>query len=202
MMVLIQIGPASKAHQLVATLTDKGVDVRQVPTFLVCNSQVTPDLAAMLDLGLEDVMAIENCLDLLVVKLHKLRERFAGQSLQVDAHPEVVAPSVTAGNLEDMNLVDLLQALGPSCRTAKINVTSEGARLAICLDKGKIIFAQGNDQTGPEAVYEGVSWHTGKWAIQPLKEEELPQPNTDVPNDALLMEGCRRIDEKSRTPAK
>jgi DNA-binding response OmpR family regulator len=199
MMVLIQIGPASKARQLVGALSDKGVDVRQVPTFLVCNSQVTPELAAILDLGLEDVMAIENCLDLLVVKLHKLRDSFAEQSPQGHDEPVVVTPSVTAGNLEDMNLIDLLQALGPGCRTAKINISSEGAKLTICLDKGKIIFADGNDRTGPEAVYEGVSWHTGKWVIQPLKEEELPPANTDVSNEAILMEGCRRLDDKSRT---
>jgi len=201
MMVLIQIGAASKARQLVTGLADKGVDVRQVPTFLVCNSQVTPELAEMLELGLDDVMAVENCLDLLVVKLHKLRDHLAEQSPRVSANSEVVAPSVTAGNLEDMNLVDLLQALGPSCRTAKINVTSEGAKLTICLDKGKVVFAEGDDRVGPEAVYAGVSWHTGKWIIQPLKEEELPQPNTDTPNDAILMEGCRRLDEKSRARA-
>jgi len=202
MMVLIQIGSASKARQLVEALTNKGVDLHQVPAFLVCNSQVTSELAVMLDLGLEDVMAIENCLDLLVVKLHKLRERFAEQSPQAHAHPEVVTPSVTAGNLEDMNLVDLLQALGPSCRTARINVSSEGAKLTICLYRGRIVFADGGGRTGAEAVYAGVSWHTGKWVIQPLKEEDLPQSNTDIPNDALLMEGCRRLDENSRTPAK
>jgi hypothetical protein len=201
MMVLIQVGPASKARQLVATLADQGVDVRQVPTFLVCNSQVTPELAEMLVLGLEDVMAIENCLDLLIVKLRKLRDHFAEQSSQAHAHHGVVVPNVTAGNLEDMNLVDLLQALGPSCRTARINVSSEGAKLTIYLDKGRIIFADGGDRTGPEAVYEGVSWRTGKWVIQPLKEEELPRPNTNASNDEILMEGCLRLDEKSRTPS-
>jgi DNA-binding response OmpR family regulator len=199
--ILIQVGPASRARELVAELIGKGVDLRQVPTFLVCTGQVAPELAEMLDRGLEDVLAIENCLDLLVVKLHKLRERFAKESPRTQAHPAPAAPSVTAGNLEDMNLVDLLQALGPSCRTAKINVSSEGAKLTICLDKGKIIFAEGDDRVGAEAVFEGVSWHTGKWAIQPIKEDELPPANTDCANEALLMEGCRRLDEKSRTPS-
>ena len=202
MMVLIQVGPASHSRQLVTTLADNGVEFQQVPTFLVCNSQVTSELTNLLDLGLEDVMALENSLDLLVIKLQKLRGGSAARSSPAKPDPEAMAPDITSGNLEDMNLVDLLQALGPGCRTARIVVSSNGEKLTICLDKGKIIYAEGNDRTGPEAVHEGITWRTGKWVIQPLKEDELPQPNTELSNDAILMEGCRRLDEKSRVPAR
>jgi hypothetical protein len=75
---------------------------------------------------------------------------------------------------------------------------SNDSELTICLDKGRIIYAQSDDKTGAEAVYDGVTWHTGKWVVQPLKESELPAPNNDDANESILMEGCRRLDEKSR----
>ncbi|MEW5794970.1 MAG: DUF4388 domain-containing protein [Candidatus Zixiibacteriota bacterium] len=200
MMVLLQSGSPAKARQLVSGLAKKGVDLKSVPTFLISGGQAASDLAAMLEFGLEDVIPIENSLDLLVVKLDKLRTRFAQQAGQGDIDSD--SSTVTSGNLEDMNLVDLLQAMGPGGRTAKIRVASEEGKLTICLDKGKIIFAQCGDKSGAEAVYEAVTWRSGKWVVRPIKPEALPEPNNDTANEALLMEGCRRLDEKTRTAAK
>lgn len=196
-MILLQEGRASKASSLVNNLTDRGVEVATVPTYLVTSRQAAAELAPMLDLGLEDIFPIENSLDLLVVKLQKLRTRIQESADHRTAEPN---EGVTAGNLEDMNLVDLLQAMGPSCRTAKIKITSDGSKLTLCLDKGRIVFAEGDKKVGAEAVYEGVSWNTGKWIVQPLAKDELPEPNNDTSNEALLMEGYRRLDKNSRTP--
>jgi hypothetical protein len=91
--------------------------------------------------------------------------------------------------------------MGPGGRTAKIRITSDQGKLTICIDKGKIIHAESGDKVGAEAVYEAVAWQTGKWVVQPLRPEELPEPNNSASNEALLMEGCRRHDEKSRTPS-
>jgi DNA-binding response OmpR family regulator len=198
MMVLFETGAAARARQTVATLIGKGVDIKETPTFLVSSGQAASELAAMLELGLEDVVAFENSLDLLIVKLQKLRARIAAQSTAPVPIIDGNAPSVTSGNVEDMNLVDLIQAMGPGGRTAKIKVMSGDGTLTICLDKGKIIYAECGDKTGAEAVYDGVTWRHGKWTVQPLKAGELPTPNNDDANEAILMEGCRRLDEKSR----
>ncbi len=195
--VLIEKSDAAKARQTVTTITEKGVDIRQVPTFLVSSGQAASELAAMLELGLEDVVAIENSLDLLVVKLQKLRARIA-QSAHSELKMDVHSPTVTSGNIEDMNLVDLIQAMGPGGRTAKIRVMSTQGKLTVCLDRGRIIYAESDDKTGAEAVYDAVMWRTGKWVVQTLKEDELPEPNNDSANEAILMEGCRRLDEMSR----
>lgn len=91
--------------------------------------------------------------------------------------------------------------MGPGGRTAKIRVTADEGKLTMCLNRGKIIYAEGGGRAGAEAVYEAVTWGSGKWVVQPLREDELPEPNNDIPNEALLMEGCRRLDEKTRTPS-
>jgi DNA-binding response OmpR family regulator len=202
MIVLLQEGHASKSKQLVTTLAKKGVEVDKVPTYLVTSAQSTPELANMIELGLEDVIPIENSLDLLVAKLHKLLSRMADRDTifesnrDHDSHPN----SVTSGNIEDINLVDLLQAMGPSCRTAKIRVAADVGKLTLYLNRGQVIRAESEAAAGAEAVYEAITWQTGHWVVQPLKDEELPEPNNDMSNEGLLMEGCRRLDEKTKTP--
>ena len=198
--VLLQEGRASKSRQLISTLTKKGVEIEKVPTFLVAGSQVTPELANMMEQGLEDVIPIENSLDLLVVKLQKLRAKNADTDTDIP-EPERPETAVTSGNLEDISLVDLLQAMGPGGKTARIKVSAEEGRLVMYLDKGKVVYAEGDDKKGPEAFYDGVTWKTGQWTVRPVELDELPEPNNDADNDALLMEGCRRLDEESRANA-
>ena len=200
MIVLLQEGHAAKSKQLITTLTKKGIDLSKVPTFLVTSAQSTPELANMIELGLEDVIPIENSLDLLVAKLHKLLNRMTGMQPKGGESETNGNSSVTSGNLEDMNLVDLLQAMGPSCRTAKIRVAADVGKLTIFLDRGQVIRAEGESNDGAEAVYEAITWQTGHWTVQPLQADELPERNNDTSNEGLLMEGCRRLDEKLKSP--
>jgi DNA-binding response OmpR family regulator len=195
MIILLQEGQASRSRQLISALTKKGVEFDKVPTFLVAANQATPELANMLELGLEDVIPIENSLDLLVVKLHKLRDKNADTDIPEPSEPD---PAVTSGNLEDISLVDLLQAMGPGGKTARIKVSSDGSQLVMYLDKGKVVYAEGDDKRGAEAFYDGVAWKTGQWTVRSIDPDKLPEPNNDADNDALLMEGCRRLDEESR----
>jgi len=196
--ILLQEGLGTKATGLITTLSSKGVELAQVPTYLVTSRQAAAELAARVDLGLEDVIPIENSLDLLVVKMQKLRTRLE-EGPGDDADPEG-ADEVASGNLEEMSLLQLLQAMGPTCRTARIRVSSEGGKLTMCLDKGKVVYAKGKDKHGAEAIYEGASWKTGKWTVHPIKPDELPDPNNDTPLEDIFVESSRRIQE-SRSPS-
>ncbi len=199
MIILLQEGQASNSRQLISALTKKGVEIDLVPTFLVAASHATPELANMLEQGIEDVIPLENSLDILVVKLRKLREENGGK-----VEPEQIKsdPGVTTGNLEDISLVDLLQAMGPGGKTAQIKVSADEGQLVVFLDKGKVVYAEGDSKEGAEAFYDGVAWKTGQWTVQTIDAEKLPVPNNDAANDALLMEGCRRLDEESRANSK
>jgi hypothetical protein len=103
----------------------------------------------------------------------------------------------STGSLSDMNLIDLLQALGPSRRTTKITVNSSatGEKLELYLDQGNIIFAQVEDLQGAEAIYLAMTWEEGTWTLEPIKEMDVREPNNDLSNEAILMEGCRLKDE-------
>jgi hypothetical protein len=106
------------------------------------------------------------------------------------------------GRLADMNLIDLIQALGPSRRTVKMTVQSskpEDETLTIFLELGDVIFAEYKDLKGAEAVYEGLTWADGYWKVSPVSNDQLPTPNNQLGNESILMEGCRLIDEKARS---
>ncbi len=194
MMILINEGRPSKAISLVDEMIRRGVEIMKVPTFLIASQEATGELTGLFERGLEDIIPLENSFDLLVVKMRKLRTRVESRAKRQKSTGE----GGTAGKLEDMNLIDLLQALGPSGKTARIEVTSGEDTLMLFLDKGRIIFAELGDAVGAQAVYRALAWANGKWVIQPVSEADLPEPNNEEANESILMEGCRLLDERQR----
>ena len=198
MMVLTLPGKASDVTICVDDLAKRGVDFRKVPTFLLVDGSATSELTSLLERGIEDIVALDGNLDLLIVKLKKIQARIEAEAKETaQGEPS----SGSRGRLSDMNLIDLLQALGPSRKTVKITITpgsSKRDKLVLYLDRGNITSAQFKDKTGPEAVYEGIAWTDGTWTVEPVLAESLPEPNNQLPNESILMEGCRLLDEKVR----
>jgi len=61
---------------------------------------------------------------------------------------------------------------------------------------GQIISASCGEQTGPEAVYDLLSWTEGRFHFAPEDPGEGEPIARNV--EQLLLEGCRRLDEASR----
>ncbi|MCP4632516.1 MAG: DUF4388 domain-containing protein [candidate division Zixibacteria bacterium] len=191
-----------RSEEIITTVDDfarKGIDYKKTPTFLLVESPSTSKLVPLFDMGIEDVIPIGSNYDLLVVKLNKIASHLIERSQLIHGNDE--SSTGTKGRLTDLNLIDLMQAMAPGRKTVKITVTpknSEEDKLLIYLNKGAVIFAQFKDKTGPEAIYEGITWDAGSWVTEAIDEKELPQPNNTLPNDAILLEGVCRLDEKSK----
>jgi hypothetical protein len=199
MMVLMLPGKASAVTICVDDLVKKGVDFRKAPTFLLVDGSATSELTSLFERGIEDIVALDGNLDLLIVKLKKIQARIQAEDKET-AQGELSSGS--KGRLSDMNLINLLQALGPSRKTVKITITpgsSKRDKLVIYLDRGNINSALFKNKTGPEAVYEGIAWTDGTWTVEPVLAESLPEPNNQLPNESILMEGCRLLNETART---
>ncbi len=195
-MILALPGNPERVTTFVKSLEEGGVSLDRTPVFLLATSYSISSLTKLLEQGIEDVIALDDNLDLLFSKLKKMQSRFSKKA-RADAGD---ASYGARGSLSDMNLIDLLQALGPSQKTARIVVQPPGkdsATLIIYLNRGQIIYAELSVLTGPEAIYEGLTWGYGAWKIEPVREEELPEPNNTESNESILMEGCRLIDEKN-----
>ncbi len=198
-LVLIEHGGPSKVVNLIDATISGGIDLKQVPTFLLTDVWVASQLTSIFDKGIEDLIPIDNNLNLLIVKMKKVRSRIEAASNIPMAPKDIPDGTGAMGNLVDMNLIDLLQALGPSRRTVRLTVSSNANELIMYLDRGDIVYAKLNEQQGAEAVYEGLNWKSGFWTVQPVTREQLPQPNNEFSNESILMEGCRLIDEKQKT---
>ena len=194
-LVLVVSGGAESALDLLTRLTADGLDVSECPTYAVLSEYQRGDESRLLQAGFEDAFGSDNVLDLLMVKLGRLRERLIIERAQ---RQEIMQNLGTHGSLTDMNVIDLLQAMGPTGKTARISVSAHGQQLTVFLDHGRIVYAECDDIRGPEAVYCALGWRQGVWSVDPVPAEELPEPNNELTNEAVLLDGCRRLDEMGR----
>ncbi|MFH1372612.1 MAG: DUF4388 domain-containing protein [bacterium] len=195
MVILILPGDAADVTAVVNDIQQRGVDLRHIPSFLLVSSSINSVLTPLIEAGIEDVIPAEGQLDLLISKLKRIAVR--------DQSPAAENAYITGsrGRLSDMNLIDLLQALGPSCKTVKLTISpadSPTDKLTIYLRQGQVSSALYRDKTGPDAIYDGIAWTEGTWTVKPVTENNLPEPNNDLPNESILMEGCRVLDESTR----
>jgi len=198
-LILATHAKPDETRRLIADLISGGVALSKIPVFVLTDEDSVPRLTALLDQGIEDVLPLGKNPDLLVSKLHRARARLS--AIQGPDSERGGVASGAQGRLADMNLIDLLQALGPGLKTARITVKNDcdSGSLTIYLSGGKIIFADFNESRGPEAIYEGLGWGAGSWTVEPVASGGLPEPNVEDSNESILMEGCRRLDERLKS---
>ena len=101
------------------------------------------------------------------------------------------------GTFRELPFVDLMQALGLSQRSCEIRLEgNNGNRARVYMRDGQMVFAEYGELAGVEAVYAVIRWREqGAFRIGPVTE--YPAENISLPNDFVLMEGCRLLDEGS-----
>lgn len=193
LMVLVIPGDYENVRSRVNDLTAWGVNFERIPAFLLVDSSAISHLTDLMEKGMEDIVALDDNLDLLMTKVHKLQTKIAARNQKAED-----AAAGARGRLADINLIDLLQALGPGLKTVRITVQAGAPiseTLTIYLKRGAIIFAATENKTGPEAVFEGLAWTDGNWTVEPVAIGDIPPQNNHLSNESILMEGCRLLDE-------
>jgi len=198
-LVLAQNGTPDEVISHLESLSEHGINVEDVPTFVLADDDAAPLLTNLLEMGIDDVLAIDASPDLLVAKMQKIRASLEERRRLSETQPSQMTG--TMGRLADMTLIDLLQALGPSRKTAKVtvspNIDVEG-ELTIYLDNGTVRYARYRDKLGAEAIYEAIGWTDGNWVVGPIGRD-VPEPNNTLPTESILLEGCRLMDEKAES---
>ncbi len=187
-----------RIREFLVNLFEMDIPIKDSTVFLLVNSSLIPKLTDLLEQGIEDIIPNTENLDLLAVKLRRIKTHF--NSHQSDS--VTTQMSGTQGHLHEMNLIDLIQALGPGRKTVKITVRpdeSVNTELILFLKEGQITYASIDDIKGHDAVYEGLCWENGDWVIESVGYAQIPEPNIFEPNESLLMEGCRLIDERLKS---
>lgn len=122
------------------------------------------------------------------------------ESLQGESTPKSTLPDSessrigVSGNLEDMELPDIIQLLNMGLKTARIILKNDQEKGEIFMKRGKIIRVRTGDLGGAQAFYRMMSWKQGIFRILhgPIDEDEI---NITVDTMTLLMEACQVLDE-------
>ena len=183
-------GPENDVREFAESVSNSGLTFSFVTTFLLVNSDTIADVTGLLEDGIEDIIAMDSNLELLVVKMKRVRSQRERESSELTVYEQ---NSVAHGSLSDMNLLDLLQSMAPSGRTARITVRSQEQELSIYLHGGQIVYAKCGETSGAEAIYAGASWCEGTWDVEATDENDLPQSNNDTDRCDILMETNRRL---------
>ena len=192
-------GDAEHITSLVAGLADAGISFECTPTFLLVDTVSTAELSGLVESGIRDIIPLDTNLDRLTGRIRALQSKLNAKN---GGHEGPDTPAGARGRLTDMNLIDLLQALGPSRKTVRITVLpppESSSPLTIYLDQGSVVFAELGRLIGAEAVYEGLTWTEGAWTVASVSPAEIPPPNNQLSNESILMEGCRLLDERVKT---
>jgi DNA-binding response OmpR family regulator len=210
---LLKLYQRSKPDLMLLALTDdvkqgilfidecetRGVDFAKTPCFVVMKARDITNHIDLLDRGIEDIVAHDENYDLLITKIRRLTVTRKSRATAAGAGENL---SGARGSLVDVNLIDLVQALGPGLKTVKITVqpaSDSDTELVVFLTKGAITHAKLRNLEGADAIYEGLTWIEGTWIVEPVTLQQIPDRNNTLSNESILMEGCRRLDEKIKS---
>lgn len=136
--------------------------------------------------GVLDFMAKPMPTDLVVAKSKALLDK---------AMKDRVVRGVS-GSLQEMGLGDIVQVLFYGKKTGKLSIRTKAASGDVHFLAGNIANAKWGTLTGVDAFYAMVRFTEGNFAFDPSFEP--PERIIQESNEALLLEGMRRMDEAER----
>ncbi|UJR82756.1 DUF4388 domain-containing protein [Sandaracinus amylolyticus] len=98
-----------------------------------------------------------------------------------------------AGNLRDISLPDVIQALGNGRKTGLLHVSAGGTMGEIHFLEGAIADARFGQSARQEAIYAMLALKEGEFSLDPAFKPTARVINEST--EALLLEGMRRMDE-------
>ncbi len=184
-------GRAEEVKDLLLSLALRGVRIDAIPTLLMLNEQVVGEAMPMLNHGIDDILPSSVTAEVLITKLNRIKDRIEDRNrLRV----AVLQDLGTHGSLEDMSLVDLLEAMRANRRPVQISLTAQGNHLTIVIDQGRVVVAECEGFRGIDAVMQGIGWKRGIWSIDPIIPDQLPKNSLNEPVDSILLEACVQMD--------
>lgn len=152
--------------------------------------------------GADDYLSKPLLVKEILARLRALLER-----RQTDALSRRERPANFSGTLAGMGLVDLFQLLETGHKTCILHLVSDGQRSGglagdgeekarIYFKDGNVIDAETSRLSGERAVYRLLLWEDGVFEIEFTNVTR--DATIELPTQALLLEGMRRVDEWSR----
>ncbi len=102
-----------------------------------------------------------------------------------------------SGSLEEMGFMETIQILANREKDALISLRDiRNQEAEVYLHQGEIIHARCAGLEGENAIYELLTWKEGFFQVRTPKK--LPERNVFGSTEAIMLEGCRLMDESQR----
>ena len=165
---------------------------KHIPFIFLTSQKSIEDKVRGLELGVEEYLTKPIFVKEIVVRIKMLLQKRQRESLTTRDNR-----TTFSGTLADMAVVDLVQTLELGRKSGIIHFAADsGRRGAIYFRDGKIIDAELGRLRGESAVYRLLIWNDGTFEVE---FRSIERENTiNQSNQALMMEGMRRVDEWGR----
>jgi DNA-binding response OmpR family regulator len=124
------------------------------------------------------------------IRMELLLKRFA--QIEMGSEPG----AVLHGAVELVGAPAVLQICHLNALTGVLVARRGSQSVRIAFRRGQVVSATGRDHEGPLVVYDFVGWPNGQFEFD--RGALVEGTSVDADFNALLLEGCRRLDEKRR----
>jgi DNA-binding response OmpR family regulator len=126
----------------------------------------------------------------MLIRLELLLRRFT----EIEAGPE--SGSALRGAVELVGAPAVLQICHLNQLTGVLVAHRGSQSVRIAFRQGQVVSATGPDHEGPQVVYDFIAWPNGQFEFDRGALVEGTEMTVDF--NGLLLEGCRRLDERRR----
>jgi uncharacterized protein (TIGR02266 family) len=149
-----------------------------------------------LDLGAEDYLAKPIDAEELKARVRTVLRRRPGRPAPRPSSslPAPEAPAV-GGTLQSVNLSLLIRQMEAERRTTRVLLARGTERGELAVVDGHIAQAIQGSRRGDSAVYQLLTWQEGTFQLVSLDASQLGGGEVAAPNQGLLLEGSRRLEE-------
>jgi len=127
--------------------------------------------------------------------LHFLEKPFDINELREMVTLALKEDNMFKGTVAGVGLTDVIQIKALSGVNSALRVKEGNHQGIIYFESGRIVHAICDDLEGEEAFYQIMEFNGG--LLDSINVTEMPAHTIEIPVEALLMEGVRRMDEKS-----
>ncbi len=161
-----------------------------IPIIFMTARGLVEDKVRGLELGAEDYLVKP-------VRREELLARVRNVLRRVEARRATSSEEtpLMRGRLETMSLPNIVQVLEAERRTGRLRLSSGGRRAEVLFSEGRIAYAMEGPRQGEAAMYRLLTWREGEFSLEPSAGLGPAAARVTEPNQALLIEGVRRLDE-------
>ena len=157
-----------------------------LPVYFVARRAPAADVERGFALGAADYLRKPVTPEVLITK--------ARRTIATRAHPSHPVRTV-AGSLAEMSVADIVEVLGKGKKSGTLHLKGASGQGDIYLDDGLIVHARADKTQGPEGFWALLRVTTGEFTFE--AGTRPPARTIDKPTEWMLLEGMRRLDERT-----